>query len=690
MGLLTEYSVWFILLCLLVGAAYAFFLYFKSDKESIPPWLHLLMAFLRFVTVFLISFLLLSPLIRQNLTSIEKPVIVIGQDNSQSLVLGRDSAFIRGEYVNWLNNLVAKLESNYDVRTYSFGDRVTSPMKNGFDEKKTDISRFISEISSRYENRNLGAIILASDGICNFGTDPYYAAKDLLYPIYTVALGDTMSHRDILIAHVLYNRQIFLGDDFPVEIQVDANHCDGENALLVVKENNRVIGSCQVPVRGNRFSRQIPVLLEAAKPGWHRYSIVLSPVDQEVSLENNRQDIFIEVLDMRTKILIVHDAPHPDIGAIKEAMERNEKYIVAMLTPEEFLLSDDSAALIIFYQVPSIRGIRISESRIAKLPSALFVFGSQSDIPAFNRLNSGMILSVSKESYTESYPVINNAFPYFTISQSLKNLAPQFPPLQCPFASYQFSSLTEVLAYQQMNGITTQFPLISFIQSVDQKRGFISGENFWRWRITDYVQSGDYQTFDELMQKVIQYLCVKQDRSYFRVKTRSEYLENEVVEMQAELYNKSYELINDPDVSLVIIDEKEHTYPFTFGQTGSAYFLRAGSFPPGVYSYRASVTTGQDHYEKRGSFVVTSVNLEAVNLRADHNLLYRIAESHRGKLLHPDELDKLPELLKQNQEIHSITYDQKIFSELINSFWVFLLILCLLTCEWALRKYSGL
>ncbi|MBN1199273.1 MAG: hypothetical protein JXA23_07970, partial [Bacteroidales bacterium] len=341
MGLLTEYPAWFILFCLLLGAIYVFFLYFRSDKESIPPWLRLFLEFLRFAAIFLISFLLLSPLFRQNLTTIEKPVIVIGQDNSQSLILGSDSAFIRGEYVNRLNELVAKLENQYDVRTYSFGDRVTSPMNNGFDEKRTDISHFFSEISASYENRNLGAIILASDGICNFGTDPYYTARDLSYPIYTIALGDTTSHRDSRIAHVLFNSQIFLGDDFPVEIQVDANHCDGENASLVVKENSRVVDSCQIPVKGNRFSRQIPVLLEAKQPGWHRYSIELSPINQEVTLENNRQDIFIEVLDMRTKVLIVHDAPHPDIGALKEALERNEKFEVVMRRPEEFLLSND-------------------------------------------------------------------------------------------------------------------------------------------------------------------------------------------------------------------------------------------------------------------------------------------------------------------------------------------------------------
>jgi len=87
---------------------------------------------------------------------------------------------------------------------------------------------------------------------------------------------------------------------------------------------------------------------------------------------------------------------------------------------------------------------------------------------------------------------------------------------------------------------------------------------------------------------------------------------------------------------------------------------------------------------------VTSLNLEAIDLQANQSALFRIAESHRGKLLHPDELNQLPELLKHNMEIHSIAYEQKNYSELIGSVWMFLLILGLLTAEWALRKYSGI
>ncbi|TSA29116.1 MAG: hypothetical protein D4R67_02585 [Bacteroidetes bacterium] len=690
MGILTEYPVWFILFCLLLGAVYAFLLYFRSDRETNDPWLRWIMTGCRFLAVSLISFLLLSPLIRRQFTTIEKPLIIIGQDNSQSMVLGPDSTWMREEYLAEIDRLAAELGKRYEVKTYSFGEGVSSPMKSGFTEKLTDISRLFTEVTNRYMNRNVGAVIVASDGIYTFGTDPWYAARDFPYPVYTIALGDTTDHRDLLVKNVLYNRQLFLGDQFPVEVQVDATGCGGETAHLSVKEKGKVVRDMDFPVTWNHFSKQIPLLLDAKEPGWHNYTIELAPVEGESTLRNNRQEIFVEVLDMRTKIVLVNDAPHPDLGAIRNALESNRKFELIERSPEEFLLSHDSAALVIFYQIPSLRGAGIPESVVGQLPAALFILGSQSDLAAFNRLDAGLNLASSRSMFAESYPLLNGAFPYFTVDLSLTRLTQQFPPLQSPFGEFRYSTLTEILAYQRINGVSTRYPMICFTHTADQKRGFITGENFWRWRITDYIQTGDHQAFDKLIQQIVQYLSVKQDRSFFRIKMEPTFLENEPVEIEAEVYNQSYELINEPNVSLVITDESGNNYPFLFGQTGSAYFLRAGAFPPGVYSYHAKVKTGSDQYEKRGSFVVTSVNLEAVNLKADHNLLFRLAESHRGTLVYPGDLLSLPEIIRANEEIHAISYTRKIFSELINAPWVFLLILGLLTAEWALRKYTGI
>ena len=171
MGIVTDYPVWFILLCLLTGGLYSIFLYFRVRHDEINPWLNRSMAFLRFLTVSVISFLLLSPLIKKTSEIMEKPLILIASDNSQSIIAGKDSLFYKKEYSLLLDQMVKKLEKNYSVSFNSFGEKVSGEFPPSFNEKETDISDVFTQFLNRYSNRNIGAMILLSDGIFNKGSN---------------------------------------------------------------------------------------------------------------------------------------------------------------------------------------------------------------------------------------------------------------------------------------------------------------------------------------------------------------------------------------------------------------------------------------------------------------------------------------------------------------------------------------
>ena len=131
MGLVTEYPGWFVLLCILLGAVFSGALYFRA-KAEISLWLLRLLALLRFLAVFLISFLLLSPLVRQRVRTIEKPVIIIGTDNSQSIAMGKDSVYYKHIYPSRLSEMTSRLEQKFEVRTFTFGEKVREGVDTGF------------------------------------------------------------------------------------------------------------------------------------------------------------------------------------------------------------------------------------------------------------------------------------------------------------------------------------------------------------------------------------------------------------------------------------------------------------------------------------------------------------------------------------------------------------------------------
>jgi hypothetical protein len=688
-GLVTEYPFWFILFCILLGAAYAGALYYRA-KAEISPGLFRLLTFFRFLSVFLISFLLLSPLIRKQVKTVEKPVIAVGIDNSQSLVLGRDSVWYRDVYPKKLASFLDLLGKKFEVQPFTFGERVREGTDTGYYDKVTDISSFFIEMEKRLASRNVGAVIIASDGIYNQGLNPVYATGRIPWPVYSVALGDTVRKRDLLVKKTVYNRQAFLGDRFPAEILVEALKCNGERSVLKVTKGAETVAEIPFQVYGDRYSRKFSIQIEAKAKGLQRYTVTVTPVSDEFTPVNNRQEIFVEVLDERQKVLILYDAPHPDIAAITRALESGIRFEVKESELSKFTDPPDPYDLIILYQVPSVAGVQQLDRIMRSKASLLFMLGTRTDLFAFNNLQTGLAITSQKATFSESQPVVNSSFPLFTVEKDMQEAMKEYPPLVCPFGTYQSSPLSDIFLYQKIGNVTSQFPMAIFFRNGERKTGVIAGENIWRWRISEFIRKGNQDAFNELVSKIVMYLSVKGDKSLFRVKTGNTFLESEPVEFTAEVYNKSYELINEPEVSLVVSDENGRNYPFVMTKTGKDYFLNAGNFPAGDYTFEASVMIGKEKQVKKGIFMIARVNLEALNVVADHALLSRISAAHEGFMTVPDSLDNLARHLMERDDIASVSHSNKRYSDLAGNLWLFLAIIGLLAAEWGIRKRSGM
>ena len=127
------------------------------------------------------------------------------------------------------------------MKTFSFGDKVQQGISYDFSEKQTDISELLSQLHDKFNNRNVGALIIATDGIYNKGANPVFQAKNLNYPVYTVALGDSTPQADIILSKIYYNKIAFLGNKFPVQISVEARKMKNQNSVVNVYSNGQKI-----------------------------------------------------------------------------------------------------------------------------------------------------------------------------------------------------------------------------------------------------------------------------------------------------------------------------------------------------------------------------------------------------------------------------------------------------------------
>ena len=81
----TNSSFFWLLGCLALGIAYAFILYGSSN--NLNRSLRNLLFGLRAIFISIIAFLLVAPLVKTINRTIEKPVILIAQDNSSSILI---------------------------------------------------------------------------------------------------------------------------------------------------------------------------------------------------------------------------------------------------------------------------------------------------------------------------------------------------------------------------------------------------------------------------------------------------------------------------------------------------------------------------------------------------------------------------------------------------------------------------
>lgn len=690
-SLLTAYPIWLSAFCLIAGLAYAFILYYRNTSNGFSKRLNLILAIIRVITIFLISFLLLSPLLKSSLRHTEKPIVVLALDNSESVPVGKDSTFLKKKFVDDFRKLSQDLQGDYDIFTYSFDANPVTGITGNFTGKETNMGNLFQELQSRYSNRNLAALVLASDGIITKGKDPVYAAENVPYSIYAIALGDTTQHKDLLIARVAHNQMAYLGNDFPLEITLLAHKCSGSQGKLTVSSGENILASQDFSITGEEFSKTFTIILSASKPGVQRFRVQLTSVKGEVSTSNNYKDIFIEVLDGRQKVLLLSSSPHPDIAALKTAIQSNRNYEV-----EDMLLSDFKGKLskynlVILHQIPSVNDAGsdiLSDLKSVQVP-VMYILGSQSNLQAFNAIQAGLFIPPSTVSFSSAFPVLNNSYSQFSVPSSVSSMLPELSPLSVPFGQYKAGPGTEALFYQKIGSVSTQFPLIVTSQGLDRKTAVIAGEGLWRWRITNFMKAGNFAAFDELISKLVQYLSVKSDKSQFRVLTRNYFKENEPIEFDAEFYNDSYELINQPDVNIQISNSEGKSFPFVFTRTSNAYSLNAGSFPPGDYTFKASLNFSGKAFQRTGNFVVLAVNEELMNTVANHSLLLSLARQHHGEIVYPGEMSKIKSMLKSRDDLKTVAYTQKKYTDLVNIFLVLCLILTLLTAEWFLRKRNG-
>jgi hypothetical protein len=265
-----------------------------------------------------------------------------------------------------------------------------------------------------------------------------------------------------------------------------------------------------------------------------------------------------------------------------------------------------------------------------------------------------------------------------------------YPPIMVPFARYTLDPALQVIAYQRIKNVTTAWPAIAAGILNGRKTGIIFGEGLWRWRLHNYAYGKSHGEFNELVDKLVQYLAMRDNNDHFNIFFKPVFDETENITFTAEVYNDAYELVNSSDVYMAVTDSTGKEFRYIFDKTGGFYRLDGGLFPPGEYQFKAVTTVGKNEYTETGNFTVMPVNAEKLETRANHRLLNMLSWETNGQFFLPDQTDLLVDTILGNRSIKPVQYFQTFLDEVVSLKWFFFALLLVLSSEWFLRKYWGI
>jgi hypothetical protein len=697
MSLLTAVSSWYLLGCILIGLLYALLLYYRSGSKFSQAWFRYPLAVLRGSVVALVVLLLFNPYLKSEQKVTEKPLVILAFDNSQSLTQHADSVELAQSLANFAAAAVQELSVQHELRLLSFGGGLDDSLKHDFSAKSTNISGLLQQIEDRYSGSQLAAVVLLSDGIFNRGFDPSSMVEKLGVPVYTVPLGDTTVRQDFAIKGLRANQVVYINSDFTILADLEASRLQGQKATvkleLLSAEGAKLLAKETITINKERFFETLQFVTGAEKAGINRYRVTAEiEGEAEDASANNSKEIFVEVIDESTQILLVAHAPHPDISTIKQALEVNPQHRLQVKLASQPVQITEKPDLVIFHQLPS-PALNATQwlQAIDKLKSPVwYILGSQTNLLQFNRSQNILEISSRAGGINKVQADANAAFRLFNIESSLQDKVGSLPPLDAPFGDFRLSPQATPLLFQRIGNLNTDMPLLAYAPNSNPRMAILAAEGLWRWQLAQAGARTGADVPAELIRKTVQFLTVKQDKRPFQVRTnRKLYPEQESVLFEAELYNQNFEAVNEPEVRLQITDENKQSYNFTLGRTQQQYFLNIGALPPGTYNYLAKTELAGATYQANGSFVVTTLDLEKTNSVANHALLASMSALSGGAMLPLDQQQTLFDLLQTNESVKPVVYYEMSIRELISLELLLLIIGLLLALEWFLRRYAG-
>ena len=607
--------------------------------------------------------------------------MVLAIDNSSSVkYLNQDESVLK---------FIDKIKANNDIQNkfnidyYTFGENLKSLDSMSFSEKQTNISKAFTQLSQLYK-QTTSPTLLISDGNQTYGNDYQFSSNSYKQPIYPIILGDTITYTDLKIQQFNVNKYAYLKNRFPIEAILVYNGSRNVSSKFVVKNGNTTVYSKSIDFSKNNNSKVINFTLPANSVGVSNYKATLVPIENEKNIINNSKNFAVEVINQKTKIAIVSDFSHPDLGALKKSIESNEQRSVSILDTKEAINQINDFQLIILYQ-PNNKFNNLYSNLELQNKNKFVIVGTKTDLSFLNRATTSYYHSITDQTEYYLAELNINYSPFFIEDINFES----FPPLLSNYGTIKFNTPFQSILEKTVRGVSTNETLLATFETNGRREAVLFGEHIWQWRAQSYLNEKSFNTFDDFIGKLIQYLASNKQKSRLNLDYESFYNGSGSIVIKAEFFDKNYVFDTRETLYITLTDTNskvKKTFPLILKNNN--YQVNLSSLPPSEYSF--TVKASKENLSKSGSFQILEYNVEQQFLNADVTKLQQLATNSRGSSYFIEKAEAVIDDLLNDNRFVPIQKSSKNIIPLID--WKFLLALIALSLglEWFLRKYNGL
>ena len=671
-------SILLIILAGIIALLLALFQYKYKTKSALKD--NALFILLRFITYFGVFLLLINPKFEYNSNYSVKPNLVIAVDNTQSIsyLKQQDNA---KSILSFLQNN-SDLNEKFNLEIYSFSDQIQVLDALEFSKKQTNISTVFRDLNELYKN-TVAPTIIITDGNQTLGNDYQYKANQYNQDIYPIILGDTVTYSDLKISQLNVNRYAYLKNKFPLEAILVYNGNDAIVKDFTITQNGKILFKKQLSFSKEKTSEIINISLPTSKIGVQTFQAQIAPISTEKNKTNNLKNFAIEVIDQKQKIAIVSTVLHPDLGAIKKSIETNEQREVVFLKPNEVLNQLNDFQLVILYQ-PNNSFKQLFSALEEQNKNKWVISGLKTDWRFLNSVSKNYSFEITSQ--TEDYQAnLNQNYNNFIVDDIDFE---SFPPLKSNFGTPNFNVPYQTILFKTVSGINTNQPLLATIDVNQRREAILFGENIWKWRAQNYLNSQQFTDFDNFIGKIVQYLASNKRKNRLLIDYKSFYNASDNITINAQFFNKNYEFDANANLTISIKNKESNALinrPLIL--KNNSYQVDLNGLDAGDYAFTIA---SSDNISSSANFQIIAYNVEEQFLNADVTKLQQIATNNNGKAYFVNQKNELLQDLLSNNKYLPILKTNKTTIPLIDWYYLLFIIALSLASEWFIRKYKGL